>query len=95
MLASSARPSDDGARVDITLNLRSEEPVDTLTAYYAETLGAAGFTVSPAAVPSALTSLTTFVRAAAPDAPAESVAVGVLDDEEQRLVTISGQVAAG
>ncbi|OLT49515.1 hypothetical protein [Cellulosimicrobium sp. CUA-896] len=95
VLASSARLSDDGARVDVTLNLRSQEPVDALTAYYAQTLGAAGFTVSPATVPSALTSLTTFVRATAPDGPAESVAVGVLDDETQRLVTISGQVVPG
>jgi hypothetical protein len=95
VLASSARPTDDGARVEITLNLRSEEPVETLTTYYAETLGASGFTVSPATVPSALTALTTFVRAPGPDVPAESVAVGVLDDETQRLVTISGQVVAG
>jgi hypothetical protein len=95
VLASSARPSDDGTRVEVTLNLRSDEPVDTLTAYYAEALGAAGFTVSPAVVPSALTSLTTFVRTPAPDAPAESVAVGVHDDESQRLVTISGQVVSG
>lgn len=95
VLASSARSSDDGTRVAITLNLRSQEPVDALTTYYAETLGAAGFTVSPASVPSALTSLTTFVRVPAPDVPAESVAVGVLDDETQRLVTISGEVVTG
>ncbi len=95
VLASSARPSDDGTFVVVTLNLRSEETVEALTAYYAETLGAAGFTVSPSVVPSALTSLTTFVRAPAADAPAESVAVGVFDDEAERLVTISGQVVAG
>ncbi|MFC8924139.1 hypothetical protein [Cellulosimicrobium sp. NPDC057127] len=95
VLASSARSSDDGTRVAITLNLRSQEPVDALTTYYAQTLGAAGFTVSPATVPSALTSLTTFVRVPAPDVPAESVAVGVLDDETQRLVTISGEVVTG
>lgn len=95
VLASSARPSDDGTLTAITLNLRSEDSVDALTAYYAETLGAAGFTVSPSAVPSALTSLTTFVRAPAADAPAESVAVGIFDDEVERLVTISGQVVGG
>jgi hypothetical protein len=95
VLASSARSSDDGSLTVITLNLRSEDTVDALTAYYAETLGAAGFTVSPSGVPSALTSLTTFVRAPAADAPAESVAVGIFDDEAERLVTISGQVVGG
>ncbi|MDF2848022.1 MAG: hypothetical protein K0R97_2004, partial [Oerskovia sp.] len=92
VLASSARPSEDGTLVLLTLNLRSDEPVDALTAYYTESLGAAGFGVSPTSVPSALTSLTTFVRTTAPGAPTESVAVGVFDDETERLVTISGQV---
>jgi len=92
VLASSARASDDGSLVVITLNLRSDEPVDALTAYYTDVLGAQGFGVSPSSVPSALTSLTTFVRAA-DGAPTESVAVGVFDDESERLVTISGQVA--
>ena len=95
VLASSARPSGDGTLVDVTLNLRSDEPVDALTAYYTEALGAAGFAVSPSSVPSALTSLTTFVRTPAPESPTESLAVGVFDDETERLVTISGQVAAG
>ena len=93
VLASSARASEDGTLVVITLNLRSDEPVDALTAYYTEALGALGFGVSPSSVPSALTSLTTFVRAAE-GAPTESVAVGVFDDETERLVTISGLVAA-
>lgn len=93
VLASSARPSQDGTLVDLTLNLRSTETVEALTAYYTEALGAAGFVVSPSTVPSALTSLTTFVRTTAPEAPTESVAVGVFDDETERLVTISGQVA--
>ena len=95
VLASSARPSQDGALVDVTLNLRSTDTVEALTAYYTDTLGVAGFAVSPSTVPSALTSLTTFVRTTAPEAPTESVAVGVFDDETERLVTISGQVAAG
>lgn len=95
VLASSARPSQDGALVDVTLNLRSTDTVEALTAYYTDTLGPAGFEVSPSTVPSALTSLTTFVRTTAPEAPTESVAVGVFDDETERLVTISGQVAAG
>ncbi|MET3977361.1 hypothetical protein [Cellulosimicrobium sp. TH-20] len=93
VLASSARPSQDGTLVDLTLNLRSTETVEALTAYYTEALGAAGFVVSPSTVPSALTSLSTFVRTTAPEAPTESVAVGVFDDETERLVTISGQVA--
>ncbi len=92
VLASSARASEDGTLVLITLNLRAEEPVETLTAFYTEALGTLGFTVSPSSVPSALTSLTTFVRSAE-GAPTESVAVGVFDDETERLVTISGQVA--
>lgn len=95
VLASSARPSQDGTLVDLTLNLRSTETVEALTAYYTEALGAAGFVVSPSTVPSALTSLTTFVRTTAPETPTESVAVGVFDDETERLVTISGQVAPG
>ncbi|MGW6227235.1 hypothetical protein ACWFQT_08980, partial [Cellulosimicrobium cellulans] len=95
VLASSARPTEDGTLVDVTLNLRSEEPVEALTAYYTDGLGAAGFEVSPSSVPSALTSLTTFVRTPAPESPTESLAVGVFDDETERLVTISGQVAAG
>ncbi len=95
VLASSARPSQDGALVDVTLNLRSTDTVEALTAYYTDTLGPAGFEVSPSTVPSALTSLTTFVRTTAPEAPTESVAVGVFDDETERLVTISGQVAPG
>jgi hypothetical protein len=95
VLASSARPSEDGALVEVTLNLRSDDPVETLTAHYTDALGAAGFAVSPSSVPSALTSLTTFVRTATPESPTESVAVGVFDDETERLVTISGQVAAG
>jgi len=92
VLASSARPADDDGLVVVTLNLRSDGTVDELTAYYEETLSGAGFEVSPSSVPSALTSLTTFVRAD-DDAPAESVAVGIFDDETERLVTISGQVA--
>ena len=92
VLASSARPADDDGLVVVTLNLRSDGTVDELTAYYEETLSGAGFEVSPSSVPSALTSLTTFVRAG-DDAPAESVAVGIFDDETVRLVTISGQVA--
>lgn len=95
VLASSARQSADGALVDVTLNLRSEDPVETLTAFYTDALGAAGFEVSPSTVPSALTSLTTFVRASGSEGPTESLAVGVFDDETERLVTISGQVAAG
>ncbi|QJW36565.1 hypothetical protein [Cellulosimicrobium protaetiae] len=95
VLASSARPSQDGALVEVTLNLRSDETVDALTAYYTDALGTAGFVVSPSSVPSALTSLTTFVRTPAPEAPTESLAVGVFDDESERLVTISGQVVAG
>ena len=94
VLASSARPTDDDGLVVVTLNLRSDGTVDELTAYYEETLSGAGFEVSPSSVPSALTSLTTFVRAG-DDAPAESVAVGIFDDETVRLVTISGQVAPG
>ncbi|MCB7137262.1 hypothetical protein [Cellulosimicrobium marinum] len=93
VLASSARPSDDGALVLITLNLRSPEAVDALSAYYAQVLDDAGFALSPSSVPSALTSLSTFVRESG-DTP-ESVAVGVFDDETERLVTVSGQVAAG
>ena len=95
VLASSARPAEDGETTVVTLNLRSDEPVDAIVAYYAETLGSAGFAVSPSTVPSALTSLTTFVRPASDDAPAQSVAVGVFDDEDERLVTISGQVTTG
>lgn len=95
VLASSARPSQDGALVDVTLNLRSTDTVEALTAYYTDTLGPAGFEVSPSTVPSALTSLTTFVRTTTPEGPTESVAVGVFDDETERLVTISGQVAPG
>ena len=55
----------------------------------------AGFAVSPSTVPSALTALPTFVRPPGPAAPPASGAVGVVADETERLVTISGQVAAG
>lgn len=92
VLASSAAPGD--GVVQITLNLRTPDEVDEVTDYYAAALDEAGFTVSPSKEASALTALTTFLGPQEDDAAAQSVAVGVFDDGDERLVTISGQVAS-
>ncbi|MBD5788229.1 hypothetical protein IF650_18880 [Cellulosimicrobium terreum] len=93
VLASSAgAPGDDGL-VPITLNLRTADSVEDVTDFYAGVLDDGGFTVSPSEEASALTALTTFVRTGKSDEPTQSVAVGVFDDDDERLVTISGLVA--
>ncbi len=99
----------DGVWQSLTLNLRTEASAESIVELYTEVLTEADFSVSPSDALSALDAHVTFVRPL-DDAgggsvgdgdeeqggrpTAETVVVGVLDDETTRLVTISGRVLA-
>jgi hypothetical protein len=95
VLASSARPRDDGL-VDVTLNLSTpaapQQVVDDLGAR----LRAAGFEDSGGSAATGLTAQAAFRRVTdgAEGPRVESLLVGVLDDGARRLATISGSVVA-
>ncbi|WP_143762094.1 hypothetical protein [Isoptericola variabilis] len=94
VLASSARPTDDGL-VDVTLNLASPRSAQQVVDDLAARLTEAGFTESEASAVTGLTAQTAFTRTTEQDAgpQVETLFVGVLDDGERRLATISGSVA--
>ncbi len=92
VIASSAEPSTTTGQTRTTLNLRSTATVADLAGFYGKALTAQGFEVSPTSQPNAMASLVTYVRTPA-GKPTEAVVVGVFDEGEQRLVTISGNVA--
>ena len=100
VLASSATPGD-GALTDVTLNLSTTRSAQQVIDQLAKRLGKAGFEESGAQTYSGLTAQTTFGRETTPkgkkdaDPVMESITLGVLDDGERRLVTVSGSVVVG
>ncbi|WP_344250504.1 hypothetical protein [Isoptericola hypogeus] len=92
VLASSVTPGD-GRLTDVTLNLATgrsaQESIDQL----AERLLDAGFEESQAATFSGLTAQTAFTRTKGRKKPVlETVLLGVLDEGDRRLVTVSGSL---
>jgi hypothetical protein len=100
VLASSATAGD-GALTDVTLNLSTTRSTQEVIDQLADRLREAGFEESGTSTFSGLTAQTTFGRESTPkgtkdaDPVVESVTLGVLDDGERRLVTVSGSVVAG
>jgi hypothetical protein len=96
VLASSAVPQDDGM-VEVSLNLATTLPTEQVVDSFAERLQEAGF---DAADPddlssSELAAFSAFTRTKGTKNPRfESVHLGVLDEGEERLVTLSGVVRA-
>lgn len=101
VLASSATPGKDGL-TDVTLNLSTPRSTQEVIDQLAKRLREAGFEESGSASFSGLTAQTTFGRESTPKGKkkdagpvVESVTLGVLDDGERRLVTVSGSVVTG
>lgn len=100
VLASSAAPGE-GGLTDVTLNLSTLRSTQEVIDQLAKRLRKAGFEESGAASFSGLTAQTTFGRESTPKGKkdagpvVESVTLGVLDDGERRLVTVSGSVVVG
>ncbi|MFI2295249.1 hypothetical protein [Isoptericola sp. NPDC019571] len=101
VLASSATPGE-GGLTDVTLNLATQRGTQDVIDQLAERLRKAGFEESGTSSLSGLTAQTVFGRESTPrgkkkDAGpiVESVTLGVLDDGERRLVTVSGSVVVG
>ncbi len=95
VLASSARPTD-GGLVEVTLNLASPRSAQQVIDDLAARLAKAGFSESEASTVTGLTAQTAFSRVTRRKGGprVESLFVGVLDDGDRRLATISGSVAA-
>lgn len=81
-----------GKLTDVTLNLSTQRSVQEALDQLAGPLRDAGFSESETAAFSGLTAHTTFTREAKRDGPVETVLLGVLDDGDRRLVTVSGSV---
>ena len=100
VLASSATAGG-GALTDVTLNLSTPRSTQEVLDQLAKRLRKAGFEESGTSSFSGLTATTTFGRESTPkgakdDEPVmESITLGVLDDGERRLVTVSGSVVVG
>jgi hypothetical protein len=103
VLASSAAPGE-GRLTDVTLNLSSTRSTQEVIDQLAKRLDKAGFTQSETGTLTGLTAQTTFGRETTPKSKkgakdagpvVESVTLGVLDDGERRLVTVSGSVLVG
>jgi len=99
VVASSAAPGT-GALTDVTLNLTTPRTADEVLAQLEEQLGAQGFARADTGVPTGLTAQTAFTRRAEAadgagddaDPLVETLLVGVLDDGDRRLVSVSGSV---
>lgn len=95
VLASSAVEADDDELVDVSLNLTTELSTQAIIDRFAERLDEAGFTESETVDVSALTVQTAYTRTKGKRNPrVETVLIGVLDDGERRLVSLSGTVTA-
>src|SRR5690606_9546550 len=103
LLASSARPAGDAAKkgkrpamTQVTLNLASRHPTKKVMAQARKILENQGFEQVEAPDAGGLTAQTAFLRITKGKAGEvqESLVVGVLDDGERRLATISGTVKA-
>ena len=102
LLASSAQPAaaptgskgKDTPMTQVTLNLSSSRPTDQVIGQAKKTLTAQGFKQISAPDASGLTAQTAFVRITKTRSGKvqESLVVGVLDDGERRLCSISGTV---
>jgi hypothetical protein len=102
LLASSAQPvaAPAGSKAkgipmtQVTLNLSSSRPTDQVVAQAKKTLTAQGFKQISAPEASGLTAQTAFLRITRTKSGEvqESLVVGVLDDGERRLCSISGTV---
>ncbi len=94
VLASSATPTGDDL-VEISLNLSTELSTQEVVDRYAERLDEAGFDESETIDVSALTVQTAYTRTKGKKKPrVETVLIGVLDESERRLVSLSGSVLA-
>ncbi|PRZ03882.1 hypothetical protein BCE75_112101 [Isoptericola sp. CG 20/1183] len=94
VLASSATPAE-GDLVDVSLNLSTELSTQEVVDRYAERLGEAGFDESEDVDVSALTVQTAYTRTKGKKKPrVETVLIGVLDESDRRLVSLSGSVRA-
>ncbi len=95
VLASSARPAD-GGLVDVTLNLASPRSAQQVIDDLAARLDDAGFEESETGAATGLTAQTAFSRRSEHEdgTRVETLFVGVIDDGDRRLATISGSVAA-
>ncbi len=92
VLASSAIPGE-GRLTEVTLNLATPRSTQQVIDQIAERLEDAGFEESDATTFSGLTAQTTFTRKKEHKKPVvETVLLGVLDEGERRLVTVSGSV---
>ncbi|NNU28566.1 hypothetical protein [Isoptericola sediminis] len=94
VLASSALPAEDGL-VEVSLNLATNQSARKVMASYARRLDEAGFAEADEVPASGLAARSVFTRTRdTKKAAVETVLIGVLDDGERRLVSLSGTVAA-
>lgn len=96
VVASSAAPGT-APLTDVTLNLASTRPADEVLGQLEDQLDAQGFARADPGVPTGLTAQTAFTRRTQEaegegDPLVETLLVGVLDDGDRRLVTVSGSV---
>jgi len=94
VLASSARPAAQGPLTEITLNLTTPSTARQVVEQFGKRLRKAGFEQSETDGRSGLTVQRAYTRTAErrKQPLVESVIVGVLDDGDRRLVTVSGSV---
>ncbi|MBD7981018.1 hypothetical protein [Oerskovia merdavium] len=92
VLASSAADVEGQSLRQVTLNLSSTASVQELLDFYAQTMAATGFSTVEGSSTGGLSGQVAFNRAT-PEGATETLFVGVLDTEDARLVTVSGQVA--
>jgi hypothetical protein len=98
VVASSAAPGT-AQLTDVTLNLTTARPADEVLGQLEDQLVAQGFARADPDVPTGLTAQTAFTRRTEDaegtgDPLVETLLVGVLDDGDRRLVTVSGSVVA-
>ncbi|MGW6007150.1 hypothetical protein ACWFNS_18665 [Oerskovia enterophila] len=92
VLASSAADVEGQPLRQVTLNLSSTASVQEVLDFYSQAMAAAGFTAVEGSSTGGLSGQAAFNRAT-PEGATETLFVGVLDTEDARLVTVSGQVA--
>ncbi|MEG3615311.1 hypothetical protein [Isoptericola haloaureus] len=93
VLASSALPAENGL-VEVSLNLATTQPPRKIVKRYARRLDEAGFAEADEVEASGLAARSVFTRTRQGEDAVETVLIGVLDDGERRLVSLSGTVAA-
>ncbi|WP_179950975.1 hypothetical protein [Xylanimonas oleitrophica] len=95
VVASSARPQENGT-TQVSLNLSTPATVEDVLAQVGAPLAVAGFTETAPSVITGLSAQTAWTRRTErEEGPlVETLLVGVLDEDDRRLVSISGTVAA-